>query len=133
MVILVTIGCLVLGVPVRCSYFTLAVVLAVGGVSFSAMAVLLGCRTEKAETAVGLINLTFIPQVLLSGVFFSAEKFPHEIQPILKALPLRQMNDCLREVMLEGKNLYEVKWHLLILTGYGIVCFLLAMKWFRWR
>jgi ABC-2 type transport system permease protein len=54
------------------------------------------------------------------------------VQPFIKALPLTQLNDALREVMLEGKSLSEVAGHIGILALYGVVTFLLALKWFRW-
>jgi ABC-type multidrug transport system permease subunit len=125
-------GHYVLGVPIRCSYFTLAVVVLAGGLSFAGIGTLLGCRTEKPEAAIGLINLVLMPQVVLSGVFFSYEKFPAVVQPVLRMLPLAQIIDCLREVMLEGKSLDQVAWRFAIIGTYGIICFLLALRWFRW-
>jgi len=70
---------------------------------------------------------------LLSGVFFSSKKFPDVVQPFIQALPLTQINDALREVMLEGKSLAEVWWRLVILAAYAIVCYLVALRIFRWR
>jgi ABC transporter DrrB family efflux protein len=132
MLMLLVIGNLCLGVPIRCSPITLAAVLLVGGCSFMSIGLLIGCRTDKPEVAIGLINLFLFPQVILSGVFFSSKKFPDVVQPFLQALPLTQLNDCLREVMLEGKDLFQVAWRLGILAGIGIVCFLVSLRWFRW-
>jgi hypothetical protein len=61
------------------------------------------------------------------------KKFPDAVQPFIQALPLTQINDALREVMLEGKSLVEVSWRIGILLAYGVVAFLLALKLFRWR
>src|SRR5207244_2866414 len=76
-----------------------------GAFMFDAIGLLLGSRTEKTETASGLMNLFMLPQYLLSGVFFSSRRFPDEVQPFIQALPLTQVNDALREVMLEGARL----------------------------
>jgi ABC-type multidrug transport system permease subunit len=74
-----------------------------------------------------------LPMWLLSGVFFSSKKFPAVAQPFIQALPLTQINDALREVMLEGKGLLDVWWRLAILAAYAVVCFGLALRWFRWK
>jgi ABC-type multidrug transport system permease subunit len=132
MLMLLAVGNLFLGVPIRCSLLTLAVVLLVGGCSFMSIGVLIGCRTEKPDVAIGIINFFLLPQVILSGVFFSSKKFPDSVQPFLQALPLTQLNDCLREVMLEGKDLFQVAWRLGILIAIGSICFLLSLRWFRW-
>ena len=41
---------------------------------------------------------------LLSGVFFSSERFPKAAQPLIQALPLTALNNALRAVMLEGRE-----------------------------
>lgn len=124
---------LVLGVPMNGSYFTLFVVILLGAYAFSGLGLLLGCRTEKTEAMSGYMNLVMLPSYLLSGVFFSSKRFPETIQPVIQALPLTQINDALREVMLEGAG-FDKTWHrLLILLAWGMVCFTLALRWFRWR
>ncbi len=50
------------------------------------------------------MNFVMVPMWLLSGVFFSAERFPKAAQPFIRALPLTALNDALRAVMLEGKG-----------------------------
>ncbi|HEV3146091.1 MAG TPA: ABC transporter permease [Gemmataceae bacterium] len=132
MIMLLVIGNLLLGVPIRCNPLTLLIVLLIGGSAFMGIGILLGCRTEKPEAAIGMINLVMLPQIILCGVFFSSKKFPEPVQPFLQALPLTQMNDCLREVMLEGKDLFQVAWRLGILAAFGVVTFALALRWFRW-
>ena len=50
------------------------------------------------------MNLVMVPMWLLSGVFFSSERFPKAAQPLIQALPLTALNNALRAVMLEGKE-----------------------------
>src|SRR5262249_9743136 len=90
-------------------------------------------RTEKTETISGLINLTMLPMYLLSGTFFSSRYFPEEMQPFIQALPLTQVNDALREVMLEGHSLTEIAWRLGILMAWALGTFFLALRWFGGR
>ena len=63
---------------------------------------LVASRTEKTEVVSGLINLVVMPSWLFSGVFFSSRNFPTVAQPFVQALPLTQLNNGLREVMLHN-------------------------------
>jgi ABC-type multidrug transport system permease subunit len=121
------------GVPLRGSLLTLALVILVGATAFSGIGLLLASRTDKTETISGLMNLVMLPMWLLSGTFFSSRRFPDVVQPFIQALPLTQLNNALREVMLEGAGVPEVAWRLAILAAYGVVGFVLALKWFRWQ
>jgi ABC-type multidrug transport system permease subunit len=124
---------LVFGVPMKGSVLTLLATIFLGASAFAGLGLLLGCRTEKTETASGLMNLIMMPSYLLSGVFFSSKRFPEAAQPFIQALPLTQVNDALREVMLEGAGFVEVGWRLGVLLAWAVVCFTLALRWFRWR
>jgi len=124
---------LVFDVPLRGNLITLILVIFIGAAAFSGIGLLVACRTEKTETVSGLMNLVMLPMWLFSGVFFSSKRFPEATQPFIQALPLTQLNDALREVMLEGKSLPEIAWRLGILAAFGLVTFTLALKWFRWQ
>ena len=108
----------------------------VGGLqaaAFAGIGLLVASRAEKTETISGLMNAVMLPMWLVSGVFFSSERFPAAAQPVIQALPLTQLNNALREVMLEGFALEQIAWRLGILVLWGGVSFFLALKWFRWR
>ena len=60
-------------------------------------------------------------------IFFSSARFPEVVQPFIQALPLTQLNDALREVMLEGHGLDYVAWRLGILLAWGLGTFVLAL------
>jgi ABC-2 type transport system permease protein len=133
MVLLLLFGNFVFGVPVRGNLVTLALVIMVGGGSFSGIGLLVACRAQKTETVSGLMNLVMLPMWLLSGIFFPSTRFPRVMQPFIQALPLTQLNDALREIMLEGKSLGSIAWRIAILSVWGIVTFALALRWFRWQ
>lgn len=133
MVLLVTVGTLGFGMPLRGSLPALIVVIVVGASAFAGLGLLCASRTEKIETISGLMNLVMLPMWLLSGTFFSSKRFPEVVQPFIQALPLTQLNDALREVILEGASLTAVSWRLAILAAWGGVSFVLALKWFRWQ
>jgi ABC transporter DrrB family efflux protein len=131
--VLLGVGVLAFGVPIYGSVATLLLVILLGAAAFAGLGMLLGCRAEKTETISGFINLVMLPSYLFSGIFFSSSRFPDALQPLIQALPLTQVNDALREVMLEGQGIAEIGWRLAILAAWTVVCFTLALRWFRWR
>ena len=133
MILLFLVGWLGFGVPMVGSLWTWMVLILVGAMAFSGIGLLVACRASKTETVSGLMNLVMLPMWLLSGVFFSSRQFPDVAQPFIQALPLTQLNDALRDVMLEGASLPSVSWRVAILATWAVVSFFLALKWFRWR
>jgi ABC-type multidrug transport system permease subunit len=70
---------------------------------------------------------------LLSGVFFSSERFPAAMQPFIKALPLTATNDALRLLTNEGAGLAAVVPELAVLVAWGLASFAVALWLFRWE
>jgi ABC-2 type transport system permease protein len=126
-------GILAFGVPMRGSLFDFAIVCVLACLSFSALALLLSTRARTIEAISGLVNLMQIPMWILSGVFFSAQRFPDAVQPFIKALPLTALIDALRAHMLEGATLVKLAPQLGVLTAWLVVSFALALRLFRWR
>jgi ABC-2 type transport system permease protein len=133
MIFLLLVGRFGFKVPLHGNLLTLTLVILIGALAFSGIGLLVACRTGKTETVSGLMNLVMLPMWLLSGIFFSSGHFPKIMQPFIQALPLTQLNNALREVMLEGSSLLDVSWRLAILAGWALVCFVLALRWFRWQ
>lgn len=105
---------------------------ALGAVAFGGLGLLTASRAQKIESVSGLMNLVMMPMWIFSGVFFSYERFPAMIQPLIKALPLTALNDALRASILEGTPLLQQWPRLLMLVAWGGVSFVLALRWFRW-
>src|ERR1700685_1390141 len=105
---------------------------ALGSLCFGSVGLLTASRARTIESVTGLINLVMMPMWILSGVFFSYERFPAVMQPLIKLLPLTALNDALRATILEGTPLLHQWSRLLVLGLWGVVCFALALKWFRW-
>ena len=131
--ILVGFGWLAFGVAVRGSILALAFVSLLGAASFSGLGLLISSRTKTIEGVSGLMNLAMLPMWLLSGTFFSWERFPEAIHPFIRALPLTALNDALRAVMTEGRPLSTLGLELGVLAITGVVSFLVAVRIFRWQ
>jgi ABC-type multidrug transport system permease subunit len=126
-------GVLVFGVPMRGSLASLALICLIGALSFGAMGLLIASRAKTIEGASGLMNLVMMPMWVFSGVFFSASNFPKTMQPFIQALPLTAVNDALRANMLQGASLAAVSGELAIALAWLVLCFVVALKLFRWR
>jgi ABC-2 type transport system permease protein len=132
-VILVGFGALAFGVPVRGPILLLAFLCLLASISFSALGLLIASRAKTIEAASGMMNLVMMPMWVMSGVFFSSQRFPDAVQPLIKALPLTAAIDALRANMLQGASLAQVAPQMGILSAWLVVCFTLALKLFRWR
>jgi ABC-type polysaccharide/polyol phosphate export permease len=126
-------GALAFDVPVRGRLFDLIVICVVASTAFSALALLIASRARTIEGVSGLMNFVQVPMWILSGVFFSAQRFPDFVQPLIGALPLTATIDALRAHMLEGATLIQLTPQIATLVGWVVVCFTLALKLFRWR
>ncbi|MEW5982247.1 MAG: ABC transporter permease [Acidobacteriota bacterium] len=133
LVIILVAGVLLFGVPIRGSLPAIIVLTLLGGVAFAGLGLLIASRAQRIETVSGLMNLVMLPMWLLSGIFFSPDRFPDFMQPLVQVLPLTQLNYALRDVILEGAPLALQTWRMLALAAWGIVPFGLALRWFRWN
>lgn len=131
--VLVGFGWIIFGVAVRGSVLLLLAICILGAMSFCGLGLLIASRVTTIEGASGLANLLMMPMWLLSGVFFSSERFPDAVQPYIRALPLTALNEALRAVINEGKSLAGVAPQLAIVLAWGLVSFAVALKIFRWR
>lgn len=124
---------LVFGVVVAGSWLDLTVVVLLGTTAFAALGLLACSRARTVEGVSGIMNVIMLPMFILSGVFFSASRFPDALQPVIQALPLTALNDALRAVYNDGRPLTEVPLELLILLFWTIAPALVALRIFRWR
>jgi ABC-2 type transport system permease protein len=125
-------GVLAFHLRVTGSWLSIVLISAVGALCFGGVGLLTASRARKIETVSGLINLVMMPMWIFSGVFFSYERFPAVVQPLIKVLPLTALNDALRASVLEGASLAAEGTRLLVLCLWGVLSYWLALRWFRW-
>ena len=130
--LLLVFGVLFFHMRVLGSVASIALIAALGSLTFGGVGLLTASRAQKIESVSGLINLVMMPMWIFSGVFFSYERFPKLIHPLIKALPLTALNDALRATILEGTPLYHQWPRLVVMVLWGGISFGLALKWFRW-
>jgi len=125
-------GHLAFGVPVRGGLASVFAVGALGALCFGGLGLLVGSRARRMETVTGLMNVVMMPMFVLSGIFFSADRFPQVLQPLIRLLPLTALNDAMRAVVLEGMHLSALSSPLAVLLLWTLVSFGVGLKLFRW-
>lgn len=124
---------LAFGVPFRGSLWELGLLCVLTSLAFSALGLLCSSRAKTIEAASGLLNLVMLPMWILSGIFFSATRFPSVVQPLVQALPLTAAIDAIRGNMLQGLNLGQMAAPVAILLAWLIAPFAVSLWIFRWR
>lgn len=124
---------LAFGFTVRGSWLSVALMTVLGGFTFSGIGLLVAARPTTIEGVSGLMNFIMLPMWLLSGTFFSSERFPQILQPFIQALPLTALNNVLRALMNEGAPLSSNWLAIAILLAWCLVSFVVALKIFKWQ
>jgi ABC-2 type transport system permease protein len=132
--ILLLLGTLAFGMPIRGNLLLLVLVDVLGALAFAGIGLLVASRVSTTETVSGLMNMVMLPMYLLSGVFFSSERFPAGIQPLIQALPLTQLVAALRLILLEGAGLFhhDILRAIAILSAWTAATFWIALRIFKW-
>jgi ABC-2 type transport system permease protein len=121
------------GTRVQGSYLDLLLLSVLGGASFAGVSLLIGARLENAEVASGWMNVVQLPMWVLSGCFFSYERFPEWAHPLIEALPLTALVNGLRAIYNDGSGLWALGPQTLVLAIWGIVPFAVALRTFKWQ
>jgi len=119
------------GVRVLGSTSALAALWFSGMAAFFGLAVLVGCRTDRASVGQGLINAVTIPMFVISGVFFGLDNFPPSLQAAFRWFPPTLLVDATRTVMSGGGGWADVAVPMGALLGMGTACYLLGRRFFR--
>ena len=126
-------GMLLFGVPARGSFVELIAWCLLGAMTFSSLGLLIASRARTIEAGSGIMNVVQLPMWVVSGVFFSSERFPEFAQPLIRVLPLTALNEALRANMLRGESMLQMKQQAVALGLCLLVSFVAAVKLFRWR
>jgi ABC-type multidrug transport system permease subunit len=133
LLVLIGFGRLVFGTTIQGSVLGLLVSSVLGAAAFAAIGLLIGARLSNTEVAGGWMNFVQLPMWLLSGSFFSYERFPEWLQLPIRLLPLTAVNDALRRIYNEAAALSSLAFELAVLGAWCVLGFGIAIKVFRWQ
>lgn len=132
-VILLGVGVLAFKVKITGNYIYIAAVVLIGAASFLALGFMISSLAGSSKSAAMAGSAVALPMMFLSGIFFSLNWVPRALAIIAQLLPLYYFGDALREIMINGASLASVWFDLLVMVVFGLVCFLVSVKFFRWE
>jgi ABC-type polysaccharide/polyol phosphate export permease len=132
LVLMLGFGVFVFHMRVTGSWWAILLVSCVGALTFAALGLLTASRAQKIETASGIMNVVMMPMWVFSGIFFSYERFPAAVIPLIKLLPLTALNDTLRAIILQGSSLSSQATPIAVMCVWGALSFFFAVRFFRW-
>ncbi|HVZ95526.1 MAG TPA: ABC transporter permease [Chitinophagaceae bacterium] len=90
--------------------------------------------TVQNESSIAPIANTFtLPQILLCGLFFPIENYPHWLQAFCNLLPLTFFVDGLRKIAFEGEHIWQIPMQVAGLCIWSVVIGVICIKTFKWE
>lgn len=103
-----------------------------GGLVFLTFGFVIAGTAKTEDQAAPIANIVSMPQMFLSGVFFSTATLPAWLKPIAALFPLTFFADAAREVSTQGAHLWDVSKDLAGLAIWLVVGFVAAARFFRY-
>lgn len=88
-------------------------------------------RNESSITPIA--NTLTLPQILLCGLFFPLDQYPHWLQVFCKLLPLTFYVDSLRRIAFEGVHFWQMPREMGGLLVWTVLILLLTVRVFKWE
>jgi len=79
--------------------------LVIGAAAFAAMGLGLSGYVRSAEGSSAVVNFVYLPMAIISGTFFSPDRYPGFLQAIADVLPLTYFTKLIRDVMVRDHHL----------------------------
>ncbi len=112
----------------------IVVTIAIGAVSFCALAYALASAINSADSAQPVVQFVLLPLYFISGVFVPTQNVPHWLTVVADVFPVKH----LQQALLKGFNPHTVgagfAWSdLLILVAWGAAGLVIAVRRFSWH
>jgi ABC-2 type transport system permease protein len=129
--LVVAIGHFVYGVDLPREPLALVGVTALGVGCFGALGVAFSHAIPNFDSAPAYANAVFLPAILISGVFYSADELPAALRGVAEALPLKHAVDLLSTTIVTGGPMPGSAIGVLVLwTAAGAFA---SVRFFRWE
>jgi ABC-2 type transport system permease protein len=131
--VVILIGVLFLGLDIAGDFLSLYVVMLMGIAVFLGIGFCLGSIAKTQESIQAVANLVTLPQMLLSGVFYSIDALPDMVQPFAQALPLSFVANGFRDIIVNGASIFDILPTLAGLAVWSVIAIGAAIKLFVWK
>lgn len=132
--IIVWIGCdVIFSFNVEGSYLNLLLVFFLGGLSLTALGLLMASRGTSEEFTSGILNFITWPMMFLSEVWFSLEGAPQWVKAFAQVFPLTHMLRAVRKIMNDGAGLVDISPELTVMAVITMICLAAGAALFSWN
>ena len=132
-VVLISLGRLVFDAELPARPVGVALTLAFGALAMAALGVGVAGLIRSEEGASAVVNVIVLPMTFLSGGFGPTRNLPRFLEALADALPLRHFLDAVQGVYLDGEQPWDHLGSLAVVTAWGVVGLLLALRYFSWQ
>ncbi|HEU5361868.1 MAG TPA: ABC transporter permease [Gaiellaceae bacterium] len=112
---------------------SLLAALAIGAGAFAALGLGLTGIVRSAEGSSAVVNFVYLPMAIISGTFFSPDKYPGFLKGIADVLPLTYFTRLTRDVMVHHQHLWADAGSLGAIALWGAIGVVAAIRGFRWQ
>jgi ABC-2 type transport system permease protein len=105
----------------------------IGIIAFMGFGFIISSVAKNESSIPPFANIFTLPQFLLGGTFFQTTAFPKWLQGFCELLPLKQLNDAMRNIAFEGASLIDCSKQIGILLLWSVIIYAIAIKTFKWE
>jgi len=88
---------------------------------------------QNENSITPIANTVVLPQILLCGLFFPIENYPHWLQQFCNLLPLTFFVDGLRKIAFEGAHIWQIPITIGGLVIWTLIIAPIAVRSFKWE
>jgi len=104
-----------------------------GLVIFMSIGFIISGVVQNENSISPIANTVVLPQILLCGLFFPIESYPHWLQQFCDILPLTLFVDGLRKIAFEGAHIWQMPMKVGGLILWSLIIVPLSVRSFRWE
>jgi imidazolonepropionase-like amidohydrolase/ABC-type multidrug transport system permease subunit len=123
----------VYGMPVPRQWISLLLMVSLGVCSFRAIGLILAAVTNTMQEATVLIQLFYLPMLLLSGATVPAAMLPKWLQTFAEFMPASPLARGIQGILFQNRTILDYGPAVLSLTVTLALSMFVAMKLFRWE
>lgn len=104
-----------------------------GLIIFMGIGFIISGMIQNESSIAPVANTLTLPQILLCGLFFPVENYPHWLQSFCNILPLTFFVDGLRKIAFEGTHIWQMPAQLTGLIIWAVLISFISIKTFKWE
>lgn len=101
--------------------------------SFLSMGFLVASLSSGVEVANILAMLPFFILLFLGGAFWPTNVMPKFLQAFASFLPTTYFVSGIKDIVMIDLSIFDMGKHFLVILVWGVICLVLAIKFFRWE